>query len=186
MEAFSWAKVDNGDQSLSRSWVSWKCRNNTMFNACVKADQKSIKLKTLVEHDERDNISLNSVSSACAVDKQQEKELVIFRLMWREVCWEKASESTVVLLNAPSQETSRCDYFATGGDGLCNGTRVVSITTCVNYGTRCNSTTIIQFKSWEFNQCQVVQQCYKCVVVSEMLLTIDWKKFVKAGWELEV
>ena len=39
--------------------------DNTMCNACEKADQKLIKLKTLVEHGERDNISLNSVSSAC-------------------------------------------------------------------------------------------------------------------------
>ena len=48
---------------------------------CEGADQKSIKLNTLVEHEERDNISLNSVSRACAVDKQQEKELAVFRWM---------------------------------------------------------------------------------------------------------
>ena len=72
---------------------------NTMFNASVKADQKSIKLKTLVEHGERDNISVNSVSRACAVDKQQEKELVVFRLMG-ERCTEKIHQSNSVLLNA--------------------------------------------------------------------------------------
>ena len=38
--------------------------DNTMFNACEKADQQSIELKTLVEHTERDNISFNSVSRA--------------------------------------------------------------------------------------------------------------------------
>ena len=47
-------------------------------NACEKADQKLIKLKMLVEHGERDNISFNSVSKTSAVDKQQDKE--------REVC----------------------------------------------------------------------------------------------------
>ena len=73
--------------------------DNTMCNACEKADQKLIKLKTLVEHGERDNISLKSVSSACAVDKQQEKELVIFRVMG-ERCAEKMHRSNSVLLNA--------------------------------------------------------------------------------------
>ena len=55
--------------------------DNTMFNACAKDDQRSIEPKTLVEHGERDNISFNSVSRACAVDKQQENELAIFRSM---------------------------------------------------------------------------------------------------------
>ena len=70
-----------------------------MFKACEKADQQLIKLKTLVEHGERDNISLNSVSRACAVDKQQEKELAVFRLMG-ERCAEKKHRSNSVLLNA--------------------------------------------------------------------------------------
>ena len=70
-----------------------------MFNACEKADQRSIELKTLVEHGERDNISFNSVSRACAVDKQQEKELAVFRLMG-ERCAEKMHRSNSVLLNA--------------------------------------------------------------------------------------
>ena len=73
--------------------------DNTMFNACVKADWKWIKLKTLVEHGERDNISFNSVSRACAVDKQQEKELAVVRLMG-EKCAEKMHRSNSVLLNA--------------------------------------------------------------------------------------
>ena len=46
--------------------VSNTIMDNTMFNACEKADQRSIKLKTLVEHGEKDNISFNSVSRACA------------------------------------------------------------------------------------------------------------------------
>ena len=57
-----------------------------MFNACEKDDQWSIELNMLVEHGERDNISFNSVSIACAVDEQQEKELAVFRSMGREVC----------------------------------------------------------------------------------------------------
>ena len=53
----------------------------------------------LVEHEERDNISFNSVSRACAVGKQREKELVIFRLL-EERCAEKTHRSNSVLLNA--------------------------------------------------------------------------------------
>ena len=68
------AKEHDGD-------VSNTIMDNTMCNACEKADQKLIKLKTLVEHRERDNISLHSVSRARAVDKQQGKELAVFRLM---------------------------------------------------------------------------------------------------------
>ena len=70
-----------------------------MVNACEKADQRSIKLKTLVEHGERDNISFNPVSRACAVDKQREKELAIFRLL-EERCAKKTHRSNSVLLNA--------------------------------------------------------------------------------------
>ena len=66
--------------------------DNTMFNACEKADQRSIKLQTLVEHGERNNISLNSVSRAWAVEKQQEKELAVLRLMGERCAKEKASE----------------------------------------------------------------------------------------------
>ena len=86
------AKEHDGD-------VSNTIVDNTMFNACDKADQQSIELKTLVEHGERDNISFNSVSRACAVDKQQEKELAIFRLMG-ERCAERMHRSKSVLLNA--------------------------------------------------------------------------------------
>ena len=94
---------------------------------------------------ERDNISLNSVSRACAVDKQQEKELAVFRLMGGR-CAEKKHRSNSVLLNALRRKPARCECFATGRDGLCDGGRVVSITTCVNSGTRCGSTTITQFE----------------------------------------
>ena len=79
--------------------VSNTIMDNTMCNACGKADQELIKLKTLVEHGERDNISLNSVSRTCAVDKQKEKELAVFRLMG-ERCAEKMHRSNSVLLNA--------------------------------------------------------------------------------------
>ena len=53
--------------------VSNTIMDNTMCNACEKAGQKLIKLKTLIEHGGRDNTSLNSVSTACAVDKQEEE-----------------------------------------------------------------------------------------------------------------
>ena len=81
--------------------VSNTIMDNTMFNACEKPDQQSIALKTLVEHGERDNISFNSVSRACAVDKQQEKERerAVFRLMG-EKCAEKMHRSNSVLLDA--------------------------------------------------------------------------------------
>ena len=79
---------------------------NTMFNACEKEDQWSTKLKTLVEHGERDNISFNSVSRACAVDKQQEKERAVFRLMGEE-CAKKMHRSNSVLLHA--LRGSRCN-----------------------------------------------------------------------------
>ena len=73
--------------------------DNTMFNACEKDDQWSIELKMLVEHGEGDNISFSSVSRACAVDKQREKELAVFRSMG-EKCVEKTLRSNSVLLNA--------------------------------------------------------------------------------------
>ena len=126
--------------------VSNTIMENTMFNACEKADQQSIKLKTLVEHGERDNISLNSVSRACAVDKQQEKELAVFRLMG-ERCAEKKHRSNSVLLNALRRKPAAASVLHKGGDGLCDGASVVSVTTCVNSGTRCNSTTITQLES---------------------------------------
>ena len=50
--------------------VSNTIMDKTMFNACEKDDQWSIEQKMLVEHGERDNISFNSVTSSCAVDKQ--------------------------------------------------------------------------------------------------------------------
>ena len=58
--------------------VSNTIMDNTMCNACEKADQKLIKLKTLIQHGERYNISFNSVSRACTVNKQQEKGLIVF------------------------------------------------------------------------------------------------------------
>ena len=67
-----------------------------MFNACEKDDQRSIELKMLVEHGERDSISFNSVSRACAVNKQQEKELTVFRSMGAK-CVEKMHRSNNVL-----------------------------------------------------------------------------------------
>ena len=79
--------------------VSNTIMDKPMCNACEKADQKLIKLKTLVQHGERYNISFNSVSRACTVDKQQEKELSVFRVMG-EKCAEKKHRSNSVLLNA--------------------------------------------------------------------------------------
>ena len=67
--------------------------DNTMFNACENADHQSIELKTLVEHGERDNT--DSVSRAFVVDKQQEKELAILRLMG-EWCAEKMHRLTAI------------------------------------------------------------------------------------------
>ena len=66
--------------------VSNTIMGNTMFNACEKDDQRSIELKMLVQHEERDNISSNSVSRACAVDKQQEKGTGRLPFDGREVC----------------------------------------------------------------------------------------------------
>ena len=60
--------------------------DNTICNASEKADQKLIKLKTLVEHGERDNISLNSVSRASAVDKAARKGTGRLPSDGREVC----------------------------------------------------------------------------------------------------
>ena len=62
--------------------------DNTMFHACEKDDQRSIDLKTLVEH-----------CWSSTVDKQQEKELTVFRSMG-EKCVEKTHRSNSVLLNA--------------------------------------------------------------------------------------
>ena len=73
--------------------------DNTLFNACEKADQQSIELKTLVEHGERERqhfLQLRVESVRC--DKQQEKELAVFRLMG-EKCAEKMHRSNSVLLN---------------------------------------------------------------------------------------
>ena len=79
--------------------VSNTIMDNTMFGACATDGQWSIELKMLVEHRERDNISFNSVTSACAVDKQLAEELTIFHSMGGK-CAEKTHRSNSVLLNA--------------------------------------------------------------------------------------
>ena len=121
--------------------------DNTMFNACEKDDQRSIELKTLVEHGERDNMSFNSVSGAYAVDKQQEKELTVFRSM-REKCVEKTHRNNSVLLNALCRKPAAASVLQQAETGCAMEQELFqSITTCANSGTLCNSTKIIRFES---------------------------------------
>ena len=97
-----WRSLEHCTEAQGGKRVRWrrdKIMDNTMFNACEKDDQRSIELKMLVEHGERDSISFNSVSRACAVNKQQEKELTVFRSMGAK-CVEKMHRSNNVLQNA--------------------------------------------------------------------------------------
>ena len=127
--------------------VSKTIIDNTMFNASGKDDQRSIELKTLVEHGERDNMSFNSVSRACAVDKQQEKELTVFRSMG-EKSVEKTHRNNSVLLNALCRKPAAASVLQQAETGCAMEQELFqSITTCANSGTRCNSTKIIRFES---------------------------------------
>ena len=98
----------------------------------------------LVEHRERDNISFNSVTSACAVDKQLVKELAVFHSMGGK-CVEKTHRSNSVLLNALRRRPAAASFFATGRDGSCGGVGVVAIRTCVSSWNQCD-TKISQFE----------------------------------------
>ena len=72
--------------------------DNVTMNACEKEDQWSIELKLLVEHGERDDIYINSVTSSSSFKKQLSEELAVFRSMGAK-CVEKTHRSNSVLMN---------------------------------------------------------------------------------------
>ena len=111
--------------------VSNTIMDNTMFNACAKDGHRPIEPKTLVEHGERDNISFNSVSRACAADKQQENELAIFRSMG-EKCVEKTYRSNSVLLNALRRKPATASVLQQAETGCAREQELFANTTCVN------------------------------------------------------
>ena len=190
------AKEHDGD-------VSNTIMDNTMCNACEKADQKLIKLKSW-SSTERDNMSINSVSRACAVDKQQEKELAVFRLMG-ERCAENKHWSRCVLLNALRKKPAAVTVLQQAKTGCAleqelfqsqhasilerGVTAQQSLSTSHKNSMQVN-TAPRRARMPEDVVATVRPRLEMCTLISVLckrdVAEIDWEKLVKAGRESEV